>query len=157
MGKLKKILLAVVLTLIGLSSVQGASFVSHFSDLVAYPHFSNRHLFDAGKRHLKVLLTCYWAHGSDTDYWSRHKESSTGERLQSGVSAAVDPRIIPYYSKIKIPDGPTLIAHDTGTDVVNRKASHHRLPIVDIFFNTEREARLFAENTPEIVTVTILN
>src|SRR5216684_1506368 len=56
----------------------------------------------------------------------------TGKSLaSSGVTIAVDPKVIPYGSRVYIPqlndysaggDG-VFIAHDTGSDVVKRRAS----------------------------------
>lgn len=164
MGKLKKYLIAIALlfTSLTVDNKAGVIIANSFPHmrphiLPVISHVTVPQIVSDNLKKIKVHLTCYWAHGSGTDSWSERKESSTGTPLKSGVSAAVDPRVIPYYSKIKIPNGPTLIAHDTGTSVINRKASHGKLPIVDVFFNTEREAMLFAENNPEVVVVTIIN
>jgi 3D (Asp-Asp-Asp) domain-containing protein len=105
---------------------------------------------------IKVRLTTYWASGAGgSDYYSRHLESSTGVALQSGISAAVDPNLIPYGSHISLPDGHSVVAVDTGSDVISRKASHGRLPVIDLFFRTEREAMYYINNNPAIVDVII--
>src|SRR5690606_4918834 len=49
-----------------------------------------------------VTLTTYWAVGKGSDYWTRKRISSTGQRLVPGVSVAADPRVIPYGSIIEI-------------------------------------------------------
>jgi len=107
------------------------------------------------KKEIKVRLTAYWAKGSDTDSDTAKRRSSTGATLKPNKSVAVDPRIIPYFSKLYIPNLGFRFAHDTGTDVIRKKASHGKYPIVDIFFMTEKEAMRFVNNNPKIVKVAI--
>ena len=107
------------------------------------------------KKEIKVRLTAYWAKGSDTDSWSAKRQSSTGATLKPNKSVAVDPRIIPYFSKLYIPNLGFRFAHDTGTDVIRKKASHGTYPIVDIFFMTEKEAMRFVNNNPKIVKIAV--
>ena len=107
------------------------------------------------KKEIKVRLTAYWAKGSDTDSWSAKRQSSTGATLKPNKSVAVDPRIIPYFSKLYIPNLGFRFAHDTGTDVIKKKASHGQYPVVDIFFMTEKEAMRFVNNNPKIVKVAV--
>ena len=88
------------------------------------------------KKTIKARITAYWL-GEDEFGW----KSSTGKRLVSGKSCAVDPRLIPYGTKLII-EGKTYHAHDTGTAVISRKASGKtKLPVVDLFYATERQAR----------------
>ena len=107
------------------------------------------------KKEIKVRLTAYWAKGSGTDSWSEKRQSSTGATLKPNKSVAVDPRIIPYFSKLYIPNLGFRFAHDTGTDVIRKKASHGKYPIVDIFFMTEKEAMRFVNNNPKIVKIAV--
>jgi len=107
------------------------------------------------KKEIKVRLTAYWAKGSDTDSWSAKRQSSTGATLKPNKSVAVDPRIIPYFSKLYIPNLGFRFAHDTGTDVIRKKASGGKYPVVDIFFMTEKEAMRFVNNNPKIVKVAV--
>ena len=107
------------------------------------------------KKEIKVRLTAYWARGSDTDSWSAKRQSSTGATLKPNRSVAVDPRIIPYFSKLYIPNLGFRFAHDTGTDVIRKKASHGKYPVVDIFFMTEKEAMRFVNNNPKVVKVAV--
>ena len=93
---------------------------------------------------IKVRLTAYWC-GQDPDT-SRFK-SSTGYTLKSGRTCAVDPRIIPYGSTVVI-DGKEFKAIDTGTAVIAKKASHGKLPVVDLFYKTERQAMVALDNLP---------
>ena len=110
---------------------------------------------NTAKKEIKVRLTAYWARGSGTDSWSAKRQSSTGATLKPNRSVAVDPRIIPYFSKLYIPNLGFRFAHDTGTDVIRKKASHGKYPIVDIFFMTEKEAMRFVNNNPKIVKVAV--
>ena len=107
------------------------------------------------KKEIKVRLTAYWAKGSDTDSDTAKRRSSTGATLKPNKSVAVDPRIIPYFSKLYIPNLGFRFAHDTGTDVIRKKASHGKYPVVDIFFMTEKEAMRFVNNNPKIVKVAV--
>lgn len=107
------------------------------------------------KKEIKVRLTAYWAKGSDTDSWSAKRQSSTGATLKPNKSVAVDPKIIPFFSKVYIPNLGMRVAHDTGTDVIRKKASGGKYPVIDIFFMTEKEAMRFVNNNPKIVKVAI--
>ena len=107
------------------------------------------------KKEIKVRLTAYWAKGSDTDSDTARRRSSTGATLKPNKSVAVDPRIIPYFSRLYIPNLGFRFAHDTGTDVIRKKASHGTYPIVDIFFMTEKEAMRFVNNNPKIVKIAV--
>ena len=110
---------------------------------------------NTAKKEIKVRLTAYWAKGSGTDSWSAKRQSSTGATLKPNKSVAVDPKIIPYFSKLYIPNLGFRFAHDTGTDVIRKKASHGKYPIVDIFFMTEKEAMRFVNNNPKVVKVAV--
>ena len=110
---------------------------------------------NTAKKEIKVRLTAYWARGSGTDSWSAKRQSSTGATLKPNKSVAVDPRIIPYFSRLYIPNLGFRFAHDTGTDVIRKKASHGKYPVVDIFFMTEKEAMRFVNNNPKIVKVAV--
>ena len=107
------------------------------------------------KKEIKVRLTAYWAKGSNTDSWSAKRQSSTGATLKPNKSVAVDPRIIPYFSKLYIPNLGFRYAHDTGTAVIKKKASKGKYPVVDIFFMTEKEAMRFVNNNPKIVKIAV--
>src|SRR6266480_7923915 len=72
---------------------------------------------------LLARVTVYWAHGGrGADRYTRQHKSATGLRLQQG-HCAVDPRRIPYGSRVVLPDGTNLSAGDTGTAVQNRQAA----------------------------------
>jgi 3D (Asp-Asp-Asp) domain-containing protein len=107
------------------------------------------------EKKIKARLTVYWAKGDGTDRDTARKKSSSGTRLREGVSVAVDPRLIPFYKRLYIPNLGLRVAHDTGTAVKNRKASGGKLPVIDVFFEKKRDALDFAYNNPKIVTVSI--
>ena len=109
------------------------------------------------KKEIKVRITTYWAKGGDTDSWSAKRQSSTGVRLRPNVSVAVDPRIIPYFSRLYIPNLGFRYAHDTGTDVIKKKASGGKYPIIDVFFLHKKDAIRFANNNPKIVKVKVFD
>jgi len=118
---MKKAILILAIALLG--SVQGANI------MIETPR-------SPPKKTIKARITAYWL-GEDEFGW----KSSTGKRLVSGKSCAVDPRLIPYGTKLVI-EGKTYHAHDTGTAVISRKASgKSRLPVVDLFYASERQAR----------------
>jgi 3D (Asp-Asp-Asp) domain-containing protein len=112
------------------------------------------------KSELKVLtvrLTVYWSRGGSTDYDSSRRRSSTGYTLKEGDSIAVDPRVIPYNSEVIIPNVGIVRAVDTGTDVIDRKASNGKMPVIDVYFTNKRDALEFANTKPKIVKVAVLN
>jgi 3D (Asp-Asp-Asp) domain-containing protein len=88
------------------------------------------------KKTIKARITAYWLGEDEFGY-----KSSTGKRLVSGKSCAVDPKIIPYGTTLLI-EGKAYHAHDTGTAVISRKASgKSRLPVIDLFYASERQAK----------------
>jgi len=118
---MKKAILILAISILG--SVQGANV------MIEPPK-------PPAKKTIKARITAYWL-GEDEFGW----KSSTGKRLVSGKSCAVDPKLIPYGTKLLI-EGKTYHAHDTGTAVISRKASGStRLPVVDLFYATERQAK----------------
>jgi 3D (Asp-Asp-Asp) domain-containing protein len=113
---------------------------------------------------LLARVTVYWArggHGSDR-YTQQHK-SATGQRLQQG-HCAVDPRKIPYGSRVVLPDGTTLNAVDTGSAVRNRKAARRsgrtinerNALVIDKFFESKRQALMWANSNPPFVSVKVI-
>jgi 3D (Asp-Asp-Asp) domain-containing protein len=108
-------------------------------------------------RVLTVRITVYWAKGGDTDSDSAKRRSSTGYTLKQGESIAVDPRIIPYTKEVIIPNVGLVKAVDTGTAVVQKRASGGKLPVIDVFFEHKKDAILFANRYPKIVKVAVLN
>lgn len=105
----------------------------------------------------EARVTVYWRQGSGTDAWTAKGQSSTGAELRHGV-CAVDPKVIPYGSRVLV-CGMELVAADTGSAVVKRTASKkmgRKSPVIDIFFEKKEDAIRFAESHPHFVMVCVL-
>ena len=99
-----------------------------------------------------------------TSYWAGEgaKYASTGRRLRAG-HCAVDPKRIPYGSKVVFPDC-ACTAVDTGPAVISRKAarlcgrtaSQLKAIVVDRFFDTKREAIAWTDSHPHFMTLQIV-
>ena len=101
-----------------------------------------------------------------TVYW--HSEGSgqracwNGARLRAG-HCAVDPKRIPFGSKVVFPDA-DCVAVDSGPDVVSRKAarlcgrsaSQRAAVVVDRFFETRQEAVSWAKKFPQFLMLRVL-
>ncbi len=116
----------------------------------------------AREQSLLARVTVYWASGGGgSDRWSRRHICSTGARLRAG-HCAVDPRRIPYGSKVTLPDGP-LLAVDTGSAVVSRKAARRsgrtelerNALVIDRFFETKQQALGWANRNPYFMLVRV--
>ena len=109
----------------------------------------------AREESILARVTCYWA-------GEGHKYASTGLRLRGG-HCAVDPKRIPYGSKVIFPDR-TCTAVDTGPAVVSRKAarlcgrtgSQLKAVVVDRFFETKQEAMAWTNAHPHFMTLQII-
>jgi 3D (Asp-Asp-Asp) domain-containing protein len=117
-----------------------------------------------GDKSLLARVTVYWANGGrGADRYTRQHKSATGLRLHQG-HCAVDPKKIPYGSRVVLPDGTALSAVDTGSAVRNRKAarrsgrtSHERNAVViDKFFETKSQALAWANSNPPFVSVKVI-
>jgi len=113
---------------------------------------------------LLARVTVYWARGGrGGDRYTRQHKSATGQRLQQG-HCAVDPRKIPYGSRVVLPDGTMLSAVDTGTAVRNRKAARRsgrtsyerNAVVIDKFFENKRQALAWANSNPPFVSVKVI-
>ena len=107
-------------------------------------------------------VTVYWASGgSGSDHWTRKHIAASGARLRNG-HCAVDPRRIPYGSRVTLPDG-TLIAVDTGGAVRSRRAarlagrsaSERNAIVIDRFFETKAQALAWAKRNPQFISVRV--
>ena len=112
---------------------------------------------------LLARVTVYWAGGGrGSDSYTRRHQCSTGVRLRVG-HCAVDPRRIPYGSKVVLLDG-VYTAVDTGRAVINRKAarragrtaSERDALVIDCFFETKRQALSWAKTHPPFMTVQVV-
>jgi hypothetical protein len=100
-----------------------------------------------------------------TVYWpgegSGRSAASSGARLREN-NCAVDPKKIPYGSKVTFGDAECM-AVDTGPDVVKRKPSRSlgRTPaernaiVVDRFFDTKQRALAWASAHPHFMMVRV--
>ena len=86
-----------------------------------------------------------------TYYWDGY-QTSTGAKPTVNKTIAVDPKIIPYKSKIFIPKmGKTFLAQDTGKDVRSRRASRklgRSNIVVDIYCKSKKEADGYIKKYP---------
>lgn len=107
-------------------------------------------------------VTVYWASGGGgSDHWTRKHVAASGARLRTG-HCAVDPRRIPYGSKVRI-DGDTLVAVDTGGHVKSRRAARRtgrtaaerNAIVIDRFFETKGQALAWAKHHPHFMTVQV--
>lgn len=101
-----------------------------------------------------------------TGYWrgegSGESAAWNGSRLHPG-HCAVDPKKIPYGSKVVFPDR-ECIAVDTGPAVVNRKsaracgrtAAQKSALVVDRFFETKRDAVVWSNAHPQFINVRVI-
>lgn len=110
----------------------------------------------AAEQSLLARVTVYWRGESC------QRAAWRGTPLRPG-HCAVDPKKIPYGSKVIFPDG-TCTAVDTGTDVVNRKAARlsGRTPsqrsalVIDRYFDSKQEALAWTRRHPIFMTVQVL-
>ena len=116
----------------------------------------------AREQSVLARITVYWASGGGgSDRWTRRHVCATGVRLAAG-HCAVDPRHIPYGSKVILPDA-TLLAVDTGSAVVSRKAarragrtaSERSALVIDRFFETKQQALNWARRNPYFMFVRV--
>jgi 3D (Asp-Asp-Asp) domain-containing protein len=118
----------------------------------------------ASEQSLLARVTVYWASGGGgSDRYTRQHKCATGTRLRSG-HCAVDPRKIPYGSQVVFPDRTSLVAVDTGSAVISRKAARRggrtvyekSAVVVDRFFETKRQALSWAQQNPSFMTVRVI-
>lgn len=116
----------------------------------------------AREQSLLARVTVYWAAGGrGSDHWTRRHICSTGVRLAAG-HCAVDPRRIPYGSRVTLPDA-TLLAVDTGSAVISRKAARRAgrtalersALVIDRFFETKQQALNWAGRNPYFMLVRV--
>src|SRR5688572_20796086 len=118
--------------------------------------------FAVPEQSILARVTVYWASGGGgSDHWTRRHVTSTGARLRTG-HCAVDPRRIPYGSKVTLPDA-TLLAVDTGSAVRSRKAARRsgrtalerNALVIDRFFETKQQALGWARRNPYFMLVRV--
>jgi len=111
----------------------------------------------AGEQSALACITVYW-HGEG----SGEHASWNGARLREG-HCAVDPKKIPYGSKVLFADAECL-AVDSGPSVINRKAARscgrnvaeRNAIVIDRFFDTKQKALAWTGEHPHFMMVRIL-
>jgi len=110
-----------------------------------------------GGRSTLARVTVYWPGEGSGEQAAWH-----GKRLRE-PHCAVDPKKIPYGSKVVLPDA-TCLAVDTGPAVVNRTAARSsgrnaaecNAIVIDRFFATKKKALAWAKAHPHFMTGRIL-
>ena len=120
-----------------------------------------------------ILLVAHWARAAEqpslarvTTYWREEgqlRAAWNGARLRNG-HCAVDPKKIPYGSRIQLGDE-ELIAVDTGPAVVNRKAARRsgrnaaerNAVVIDRYFETKSQAVAWEKSHPHFMKVRVLS
>jgi 3D (Asp-Asp-Asp) domain-containing protein len=103
-------------------------------------------------------VTFYWS--KEGDYYTSRRMSATGVRLQDG-HGAVDPKVIPYGSVVKIPGMGEFVAVDTGSAIVSRRAAREagRNPdeknalVVDVYCSNASKARVLGASAQEFAVI----
>src|SRR5437667_6712926 len=111
----------------------------------------------AGEQSALARVTVYWHREGSGEH-----ASWNGARLHER-HCAVDPKRIPYGSKVVFPDA-ACVAVDSGPAVVNRKAARsggrtaaeRNAIVIDRFFDTKQKALAWAKAHPRFMTVRIL-
>jgi hypothetical protein len=119
-----------------------------------------------------ILLLASWANAAEqptlarvTTYWREEGEFRAawkGARLRNG-HCAVDPKKIPYGSRIQLGDE-ELIAVDTGPAVVSRKAARRsgrnaaerNAVVVDRYFEAKSQAVAWERSHPHFMKMRVL-
>lgn len=103
-------------------------------------------------KEMTARVTYYWS-GAGGQVGAK---TSTGAKAQSGKTLAVDPKVIPYGSKVFIPQmGKTYVAQDTGSAVVSKKASKGKTIVVDVFCSSKSEADKYIKKFPMYMKVIV--
>lgn len=111
----------------------------------------------AREQAILARITVYWPAGAND------RACSNGVKLQSG-HCAVDPKWIPYGSKVVFPDT-TCVAVDSGPAVVNRTAARlagktalqRAALVIDRYFETKKQALTWAASHPHFMTLQVLD
>jgi hypothetical protein len=104
-------------------------------------------------------VTVYWP--DEGDFYTRKRKSSTGVRLRDG-HCAVDPKIIPYGSVVNVPGIGSLVAVDTGSAVISRRAARQaartglqrKAIVIDVFCSSRSKAKALMNRIKHFAVVT---
>src|SRR5215212_5285648 len=111
----------------------------------------------AREQTILARITAYWPSGSQAAVGSYN-----GARLRTG-HCAVDPKQIPYGSKVVFPDVECL-AVDSGPAVINRSAARRcgktaeqrNALVIDRFFETKKQALSWIAANPHFMRVQVM-
>jgi 3D (Asp-Asp-Asp) domain-containing protein len=111
----------------------------------------------AREQTILARITVYWPASAND------RACSNGMKLQSG-HCAVDPKKIPFGSKVLFPDA-TCVAVDSGPAVVNRTAARisgktalqRAALVIDRFFETKKQALAWAAAHPHFMTLQVFD
>jgi len=112
----------------------------------------------AREQTILARITAYWPTGSEYPV-----ASSNGARLRAG-HCAVDPKKIPYGSKVIFPDT-ACVAVDCGPAVTSRTAARNsgrtveqrNALVIDRFFESKRQAMDWVAKNPHFMKVRVLD
>jgi 3D domain len=104
-------------------------------------------------------VTVYWP--EEGDYYTRSRRSSSGVHLRDG-HCAVDPKVIPYGTVVRIPGIGPVVAVDTGSAVISRRAARQagrtreqrNAIVIDVFCSTRAQAKALAKRIKHFAVVT---
>jgi len=85
-------------------------------------------------------------------------QTNTYGKLRQGYSVAVDPKVIPYGSRISIPGlGDNFVAMDTGGAVKSRQASKKTggQPVIDVYFDSYSQQLQFERTNKPVLAAKI--
>lgn len=101
----------------------------------------------------KVRVTFY---SKGEDKWGDKISSCPKKRAKVGVTAAADPNLFSYGTKIllkhplieKYFGDEEFLVEDTGTDVKKKKASNGKTPVIDLYVERKSRIRFLEQRIP---------
>ena len=114
---------------------------------------------DANSKSHLARVTVYWP--EEGDFYTRNRKSSSGVRLRDG-HCAVDPKVIPYGSVVNVPGVGPLVAVDTGSAVISRRAARQagrtgaqrKAIVIDVFCSSRSKANALMKRIKHFAVVT---
>ena len=112
----------------------------------------------AREQTILARITAYWPTGSEPEV-----ASYNGARLRTG-HCAVDPKKIPYGSKVIFPDtacvavdcGPAVISR-TAARRIGRTAEQRNALVIDRFFESKKQAMAWVARNPHFMKVRVVD